>query len=237
MMKKIILCLVVVVCGLSMTTCSFDSDTVFFDTRMQDYKLYDHYVDEYGNEGVVALIARKYGEIGFIIVVSMDEGYEPWGPMGEVVCDNDSLNDDILEDFRFSLDMLQRMKVRGIERYPAQAWCDAKNGAEPYTWGGSWRLPSYYELALVFGVNGIAKLNKALLKYGGTPVSADNMYWSCVEDYDGYLTLEGQQDDFDKENRSVITNPMGSSYTNKDRWIKKTNHFVRAIKYIYYADL
>lgn len=218
-------------CAATLTTCDYESDSPIL-TPDREYKLYDSYEDENGNKGVVAHVLDEY----YTIVVSCDEIEASWGPMGELVYNGDSINNDIINQNSFGLAMLQSMKARGIERYPAQAWCDLKNGSEPYPSVSSWRLPSHYEMALIFGTSGskVNTLNNYISRYGGKRIQKDELYWTCVEDFDGYLTINNQTSDYDKENRAIARTPTNKVYSNKDRWIKKNTYRVRAIKYIYH---
>ena len=128
---------------------------------------------------------------------------------------------------------MQSMKSMGIERFPAQQWCDKKNLGDPYPSSSSWRLPTYYELRLVFSSK---DLNNALKQAGGTPLNNSYYYWTCLEDIENYLHFDNIITDFDRENRAIILNPHGNAYIDKDKWIKKNKYHVRAIKYIYYKN-
>lgn len=221
-------------------SCSFESDGVFTDeTGGTTYELYDRYVDAYGNEGIVAHIhtsssgqrARKY-----IIVLSSDESCQPWGPLNELVYKSDSLSTLDLSTSDFGVAVYQSMKSKGIDRYPAQAWCDIKNRSDEYIKAGSWRLPSFYEFRLISGNNGskVDALNNALTTIGADQLESDNMYWTCVEDFDDYVDIKGVENDYDKYNRAIVFTPSGKVYSDKHRWLKKNKYYVRAIKYIYY---
>lgn len=219
-----------------LTACSYESDDVYTDDTTEPYQLYDYYVDQYGNEGIVVNILESGTKKQ--IVISADETCLPWGPTDEQVFAVDSVYKTLLTQPSYGVAMLQTMKARGIERFPAQAWCDQKNHGEKYPRGGSWRLPSYYEIFNIFGAKGskVSNLNSALLNIGGTPLTLDNMYWSCTEDYEGYAKINDVTTDYDSESRAIIVSPKISTYATKERWIKKNRHFVRAIKYIYYEN-
>ena len=223
---------VIIVVGWS--SCDYEAESVCIDDTTEEYQLYDYYIDQYGNEGVVAYILKSGSKKQ--IVISADETCLPWGPTGEQIYELDSVPQTILTNPSYGIAMLQTMKARGIERFPAQAWCDQKNHGERYPQGGSWHLPTYWELVLIFGEKGarVSSLNKALQSVGGTVLSLDNMYWSCTEDYKGYVTITNVISDYDSENRSVITSPARTTYSTKERWMKKYSHYVRAIKYVYY---
>ena len=213
-----------------------ESDDLFTDDTTEEYQLYDYYVDDYGNEGIVVYIqSSNHYSKKYIIVLSADESDQSWGPMGELVYDCDSIKFSDLKEPAFGVAVLQSMKSRGIDRFPAQAWCDQKNQSEPYPRGGSWRLPTYDEFKKIFkSGNNLSDINNALFAIGGTTVNEEYFYWTCVEDFDGYITIEQQTLDYDKENRAILSTPTNSTFSNKDRWIKKNKYNVRAIKYIYY---
>lgn len=237
---KIVRLLFFVLFALIFISCDFESEGVFTDeTDGIAYELYDRYVDAYGNEGIVAHIhtsssgksSRKY-----IIVLSSDESCQPWGPLNELVYKSDSLSTIDLSTPDFGMAVFQSMKSRGIQRYPAQAWCDMKNKSDEYVRAGSWRLPSFYEFRLIFGSNGskVDPLNRALTTIGTEQIDPDNMYWTCVEDFDDYIDLKDSESDYDKYNRAIVLTPSGKVFSDKHRWLKKNKYYVRAIKYIYY---
>lgn len=235
-MRKTVCRLFIIMFALS--SCNFESEGVFTDDTTEEYQLYDYYVDEYGNEGVVAYISGQKVSWSnkYILVVSSDEAYLPWGIMGENIYKSDTITDMGFRDPSFGIAMHQLMKSYEIGKFPAQAWCDAKNNDEKYPRAGSWHLPSYYEYQLIFGSTGarVSSLNKALSNIGGTPFNAANMYWTCVEDFDDYIHIKNAESDYDKENRAVIASPANSICSDKDRWLKKNRYYVRAIKYVYY---
>lgn len=233
-MKKIII-LSALVFSLLWGGCSFESEGLFTDDTTEKYQLYDYYVDSYGNEGIVAYIP---GSQKYTIVISSDESYQSWGPMGECIYKSDTISKLGLSQPSFGVAMHQVMKSIGIQKFPAQTWCHEKNFDEEYPRAGSWRLPSYYELQLIFGSKGknVDALNDALNGIGATPLNKNNIYWTCVEDFDGYITIEDNISDYDKENRAVISSPLNATYGYKDRWLKKNKYYVRAIKYVYYSN-
>lgn len=218
------------------TACTFESEGVYVDDTTEPAQKYDYYVDEYGNEGVVVYELNSSSS-RYQIVMSADETCLPWGPMGEQVYVADTVKSTVLANSSYGVAMLQTMKSRGIERYPAQAWCDRKNGGERYPSGGSWRLPTYWEMVVILGSGGanVTRMNTALKGIGGTPLEAD-YYWTCDEDYGNRIKINGVTSDYDSENRAVITSPQHSTTSTKERWLKKNSHYVRAIKYIYYED-
>ena len=217
---------------LSCLACSFESEGVILDERGEEYELYDYYIDEFGNEGIVVCISDS-----FVVVMSADESYQSWGPTNEQLYPYG----DISENFNrvdYGVAMHQLMKAKGIERYPAQNWCDKKNGGKEYSYAGSWRLPSFKELKDIFGANGayVGRIQSSLKNIGGTLLNTENMYWTCTEDYIDYVTIKDLETDYDPENRAVITSCLIATLGTKDRWIKKNKHYVRAIKYVYYKE-
>lgn len=205
------------------------------------YKLYDLYVDEYGNKGIVAwkyYYKWKNGDVtDRMLVLSLDEAFLPWGPMNERVY----LADSIPLPWRFGVAMLQSMYDRGIERYPAMNWCNQKNrGDKPYS--GSWRLPVKTEWNTMLDDDDnplhLQAINQALKKYGGTPLDEEEMYWMAGEDYEGYVRFDSKdiETDYDPYNRAVAMNAEIKLWTDKDRWLKKLYNRVRAVKYVVFRD-
>ena len=218
------------------SSCDHESESICVDDTTEPYQLYDYYVDQYGNEGIVVYKLTSASKEQ--IVMSADEAVLPWGPTGEQVFAVDSVPSTMLRNASYGIAMLQTMKSRGIDKYPAQAWCNQKDRGEKYPQGSSWHLPTYWELVIIFGDKGasVDKINKALTDIGGTPLTSGSMYWSCTEDYEGYAKIRDVVSDYDSENRAVITSPARSTYSTKERWIKKNSHNVRAIKYVYYEN-
>jgi len=213
--------------------CRHESDALIIDETTEEYELYDYYVDKYGNEGIVAYISKGR----YILVISADETYLPWGPLNEqlyIINDSVKYPSSVYGDEQFSIAMLHIMKEKGIAKYPAMCWCYKKDSAATSPYGGSWHLPSYNEFYHIAQYSEHKKLNKALTDIGGTPLNEDNFYWTCSEDYTDYITIKGQESDYDAENRAVILTPKKTTSGVKDRWLKKNSHYVRAVKYIYY---
>lgn len=209
------------------------------DETDQDYQLGDYYVDKFGNEGIVAYIFEYHDEkkpsnySKSIMVVSLDETYESWGPLGERLYIADTLSNSLLLRDTYSLAMLQAMHAKGIERYPAQDWCYQKN-KDGVIYSGSWRLPSLYEIHNLFVIK--KRLNELLLSYGGTPWDEEEMYWTCVEDLKGSSKISDIVSNYDPEDRAIILNLRNETYSDKDTWLKKYKYHVRAIKYIYHRE-
>jgi hypothetical protein len=234
-----VVCFLFLFSALLFTACDseFDSEDLFLDETTKEYKLYDPFEDEYGNKGVVACVARLWGELAYIIVLSADEAYLEWGQMNEIVY-KDTVSGSIIKQPDYSLRVQQCAYMMGIDHYPAQAWCLRKNGPSAIPYSGSWHLPSVNELELIFGDNGsrLPYLNNALKKVNGTSVDKNKFYWTCVEDFERLITMPNQPNDYDPANRAFMTSPDGHTYSNKDHWLKKNSNHVRAIKYIYYKD-
>ena len=226
---------VICCCLGGLIACDEESAPLIFDETTEDYQLYDYYIDQYGNEGIVAYIYEpKSSKSKRIMVISSDESYQSWGPMGEAVYKNDTITASTWNDPAYGMAMYQSMKSWGVEKFPAQSWCDKKNMGEDTPKGSSWCLPSYWELGYIF--NNYSELNKALLSIGGTPLTENHLYWSCTEYYDNYKIFSDNQYDigYDKENKAIPKSPSKTNYSDKDRWLKKNKYYVRAIKYVYF---
>ena len=220
-------------------SCKSKSQKLIYSEDLDKYKYYEPYIDDYGNEGVIVYVTKyvNSGILAEVLVLSADETVEHWGQMGELVFKSEVESNEVFRSSCFGLGMLQSMKAIGIDKYPAQKWCDLKNNGEQYSNTGSWRLPSYEELKNIFEKGESVKyINAALNKIGGTPIDTNALYWTCVEDFDNYINITNGnsviETDYDKENRAVLTSPKNSVFSNKDRWLKKNKYHVRAVKYI-----
>lgn len=200
------------------------------DETSEKVELYDYFVDEFGNEGIV-FYSYYSDHSDLAIVISAEEAELPWGPMGELVFVADTIKQSYLYDNTFSLSILQEMFYKGIERYPAQNWCnDMNHGRIPYS--GSWRLPSKNEWEKV--CSRIKGINAALSDIGAAPLSEDSFFWTATEDFP--IAWESDDGDDDPANRALPLSINKTAYKNKDLWIKEMKYHVRAIKYILYAD-
>lgn len=218
-----------------LSACDEHSDYVILDvTNGEEYLNGDYYIDERGNEGVVGYMSTRTPEL--IMIVSLDETILPWGPMDEAVCSVDTLNTNVLTNPSFGLSMLQSMQAIGISRFPAMAWCNQKNGNEQLANASSWRLPTRYELGLIF--DNIKSINNIIADVDGTPIRADRYYWTCLEDYETTKGTSGKADayDCDRANRALPINSSKATPPDKDYWLKKNHYYVRAIKYIYFKN-
>ncbi len=237
-------CTALAVCIAAAVSCKtlYGDETVPGSVDPGKYALYDHYVDEYGNEGIVASVnLSPDGIANFIIVVSADETETSWGPVDRAVWYvSEYFNKGYIDGHDFGLDMNQLVEESGVGQFPAFEWCQSKNRDGRPVHSGSWILPTYTELKYVFG-RGLEPLNAALESIGGTPVSDDGYYWSAVEDIDDAFHFADEtlsaNFDFDQKRRAI---PMTSDClfsTHKQFWNKAYEYRVRAIKYIYYKRL
>lgn len=231
---------------LCLSSCTKRNMTGVSDNDTKEYKLYDYYEDAYGNKGIVGYIYDEEEDddfMRFTIVLSLDETITTWGPMGTTVFDVNSnkFNEGYTRGCYFGLDMNQRVRNIGADRFPAFDWCFRKNGSETAIHSSSWILPTYAELGWIFQ-NGeaIEELNQHITQYGGSPIALpeddDNYYWSCVEDLDGVLVFADEQfqkeSDYDPARRAIPMNSDRLFLTNKLFWHKNNEYRVRAIKYI-----
>lgn len=230
--------------GLFLVSCEdLESDPLLVNEMDEEYQLYDYYIDKEGNEGIVACIGKGNALLNYpkgyeyMIIISSDESLQSWGPMGEILMQKDSASTWEFRRPTAGITMLQSMNSRGMNRYPAQNWCFSKNKSREIS-SSSWHLPTFYELLQIFGSKGsnISKLNHALQLMGGKLIDDSKFYWTCMEDYEGYITVDDLELDYDQANRAVLTSPLISTSSNKDRWLKKNKYYVRAIKYIYYYE-
>ena len=216
--------------------CNHETEDFVFDESTENYQMYDYYIDKYGNEGIV-VYSGYYGEGYLLMVISADESYQSWGPMGMDLYPYDTITKNYINEPYFGIAMLQSMKSIGINAFHAQAWCDSKNKGDQHPYGGSWHLPTYRDIELCLKTESrINWINQALMDIGATPISVDSMYWTCVEDFPNYVVLNSDTNgvNFDPSNRAVATTPTLRFYVDRDRWLKQNKHHVRAIKYVYY---
>lgn len=193
-----------------------------------DIHLYDYYVDEFGNEGIVTYISTDSTDV---MVVSADEGYVSWGP---VDCRIYTKKENLLGS-ELSMVMLQNAIFLNINRFPAFKWCNDKNSGKPLN-VASWMLPSEWEMRyMIAGAQcDLASLNEALINIGGTPIDADELYWTATEDNSQIISDDYKKygADFSPEMRAVCMTPMRTSREKMIYWIKSNRHRVRAVKYI-----
>jgi len=211
------------------------NDSVGFD----DYQLYDRYVDDNGNEGIVAF---KYNQdnYGIVLVLSADETLAAWGPENKnVIQFNDYANIDFADSYAFAIEINQTVELLGFEKFPAFGWCHNKNKDSKRIHASSWILPNVSFLSYIF--SNLEKLNESLAKNGMTLLSDEAYYWTCNEDIEDYFHFadESAQNayDYDPVSRAI---PMATDLlfpTHKTAWQKEKVYRVRAVKCIYYKSL
>lgn len=179
-----------------------------------DLRLYDYFIDELGNEGVVAYISYDSTKV---MVISSDETVAAWGPCGFFVLPDKSG----LLDAEESMVMTQETNYHNMSRFPAFKWCHDKNRSERVT-VTDWMLPSSGELWSVWNYRAdVQSLNNALINIGGTPISVDELYWTATENTDMRASCIGVE---------VTAEPLVDE-------VKSNQHRVRAVKYIRYKGL
>lgn len=188
-----------------------------------DIQLYDYYIDDNGNEGVVVYKTEQD-----ILVISIDEGLVSWGP-GDLSIMPHGLH----SGGKCSMKTMQNAIFYGIDRFPAFKWCNAKNpdGQLNVT---SWMLPCANEMRYLFYQVDISYLNKVLMKIGGTPISPGELYWTASEDTYYFDQYDDYGNNYIPEMRAVCMTPELDSDYKIIYWIKSQKHRVRAVKYIKY---
>lgn len=239
---------IIIIAALLAASCTEHGKAGISDNDMKEYELYDYYVDEYGNEGIVACIYDyEKGDTyyKYTIVLSLDETVTTWGPMGTTVYDvNEDFNTAYPWGFFFGLEMNRRVMTIGAEKFPAFEWCLAKNNGEKHLHSSSWMLPTFSELGDDIFQRGdaISALNKKIKEYGGTPIATStddsSFYWTCVEDLEDVLEFADMelqaQSDFDPARRACPITSRFTLQSHKRKWTKDNEYRVRAIKYIYF---
>lgn len=216
---------------------AFPDNRVGYDT----YNLYDYYVDEYGNEGIVALKLKYEGGSEYVVVLSGDEcEAASWGPEEKnLVPFNSDANIGFVRNFLYCVEVNQIAEVYGISDFPAFEWCQSKNKDGLTIHSSSWLLPSHYMLqTILYGRTDL--VDSALKRHGLTPL-ADNVndyYWTCTEDIDGYIDFAYTGSlyayDFDPVSRAVPLTKNAFYSPQKMLWQKNNAYRVRAIKIIYH---
>lgn len=242
--KSQILLLIALV--ISLLSCDTEIELSFDLTEGKDYNLFDYYEDPYGNQGIVIAVAyTTYSDqpneqdLKYIIVMSLDESYDYWGPIKQQIYRKDSISTNIPNQPAYGVAMLQTMCAIGIDYFPAQAWCYEKNKQEIYPHAGSWRLPSTDEIYTFSQKSSshLIALNKQILKYRGVPLKSNEMYWTCTEDYENYVHFNYSEAHYNASDRAIACTPIYNSIEGKKYWNKSEKHYVRAIKYIYYNNV
>ena len=216
------LCLSVLFC---LYGCDKSDDLIVDETQGVEYEVGDLFIDKYGNKGYVCK-KKKGTSYEYIMVVSADEGYTSWGLLDLKVAPYDTLKSNsmsLLFDF-FGIAMLHCTKSIGIEKFPAQKWCDDKNYGDKYPSGASWHLPTASEIECFKSISDIDSLLGVNNKY----------YWSCIEDIKGCDGFIIPNENYLPKDRAMPVNLDGETTRNKDLWVKRNKYYVRAVKYIYY---
>lgn len=204
-----------------------ESDKIILDeTQGVDYQLGDLYVDEHGNKGIVCRIQGRLSKQKIVMIVSMDEGYESWGPLNQQVAPYDSLSTSYKKSHfdNYGIAILRCAISLGLEKYPALKWCDDKNHGEKYPTGSSWHLPTDEELECI----------SVIASYGESVDLHNKYYWTCVEDIKGSSDYGASNANYLPKDRAMPLNLNGDTFSNKDLWIKRNKYYVRAVKYLYY---
>lgn len=213
---------------LMLFSCTIEPDYTADVTNGKEYELYDYYVDEHGNEGIVIKIYNKksLGQIWkYIMVMSLDEADLPWGEMGVALSEPDIS----YEYDGYALLMNQRAHYKGIEKYPAFEWCQRKNNSRRMPDINSWILPVQldYNATYIYAINDYKTINKYILDYGGIPLDPYKAYWLADEDKDSAKPHKRKDYAY-----SFVISDWLSPYETE----KNTSLGVRAIKYIYYEN-
>ena len=220
-----------------LAACESESDKVVVDETAEDqWHLGDYYIDDRGNEGILAYASSSYSTPGYAIVISLDEAFLPWGATGNQLFPASSTSTTETTSPTFGLLMLQNARDNDIHRYPAIYWCDQKNPQDKSASVSSWRLPTRQELRLIFTDKngyGMSSLNARAEIFGGTSYSLQKRYWTCEEDL---MPQDADLNDYDPANRAIPANVNIETPDNKNLWLKKNSYYVRAIKYIYYKS-
>lgn len=229
MNKKII---IATIATLFLMSCS-EREWMTIISNEEDLKLYDYYVDEFGNEGIVVCI-KSYTNSKAAFVLSADETVCEWGPGGFCVFEQEFSEDNVNYP-RFSLIMARYVSLLGVERFPAFNWCLNKNNGTPLS-SDSWMLPSHKEMTTLLKSVNLNELNNALLNIGGTPLRSE-LYWTATEDFPELVKMKDTESEYNPENWAICMTPSSKYYTQKHIWWTKSRKLgVRAIKYIQYES-
>lgn len=185
-----------------------------------EYELYDYYIDENGEEGIVVSSGSNKGK--YILIMSLDESECIWSKTGISVANNDTL---IRYYNERALFLNQRATYLGLENFPAFKWCIDKNHSKKYPDINSWILPSLYHQSrhITTITNKYKLINKHIKNYGGTPLDSEALYWLADEPSMTYTSRP-----VDTEHSLAFS--MSTFWTiSKEKKCK-----VRAFKYILY---
>ena len=188
-------------------------------TNGKEYDLYDYYVDENGEEGIVVLGSSKNK---YILVMSLDESECIWSKTGVSVANGDTL---IRYYDERALLLNQRATHLGLEKFPALKWCIDKNHGKNYPDINSWILPSLYHRSKRITSRiqyNYELINQHIESYRGIPLSQEAYYWLADEPSMIYTSSPVS----DTEHSLAFT-MSGDYIVSKERTCK-----VRAFKYI-----
>ncbi len=206
-----------------------EADNIADVTDGKEYDLYDYYVDEHGNEGIVIAVYNKTSlgrTLKYTMVMSLDEEDLSWGRMGDAL----SAPDTSYTYDAYCLLMNQRAHYKGIENYPAFEWCYRKNRTRKLPNINSWMLPNEREFktSYTYTLSYSYKLiNQYILEYGGTTLDPDKPYWLAQENRFPDQTEKRR----DNAEYFVISEGVAQADTTKNAILG-----VRAVKYIYYEN-
>lgn len=206
-----------------------EADNIADVTDGKEYELYDYYVDEHGNGGIVivAYNKRSFGRtLKYTIVMSLDEADLSWGRMGETL----SAPDTSYSYDGYCLLMNQRAHFKGIENYPAFEWCYRKNRSRKLPNINSWILPNQKEYRTTYThvlSTSYELINQHIVKYGGTPLDPDKPYWLAEENR--FPDMVERR----KDNANYFFISEGVQYADT---AKNSVLGVRAVKYIYFEN-
>lgn len=123
--------------------------------------------DFYDKDGVQGVVFSGEGEHGTLL--SMDETTAIYSSeVGEAIGAS-SWSDGI-----FNFNAVCK-RDNWSEKYPAFAWCNAKNGSGPV----KWYLPALNELKVIYDQS--TAINRTINEHGGTPLNGSGKYWASNE--------------------------------------------------------
>lgn len=140
------------------------------DPEKKTFKLGDYYKEGLA-EGIVAYLEED-GEHGLLI--SIDEGIAQWSTTHDMLTDMGG-------EFSMEDGAWNCVYIRSLEdwenKYPAFAWCHAKNVLGL----NAWFLPAIDECAKIMPA--IEAINTTLTEMGETPIAlgVNDSYWTSVE--------------------------------------------------------
>lgn len=154
----------------TMPACSDDDNSN--GAPEKSYKIGDLY-NSGGVKGIVYMLSDEAGKHG--LVLSLDEISATWATEAVANVATGAINQSNGEK---NMDIIKKIESWQT-KYPAFAWCDAKNAGDIK----GWFLPAfdqYADLAEVYYVNVVA-FNKYLTDNGGTAITKEVPYWASNE--------------------------------------------------------